>query len=465
VTISQSISWTDIAREASEHLGHIVAHGTSTGPYYELPAARYLLSLFEKEGIPAVILPPGAGNLSVAGKQNEPASRANLVAHIPGNDAGEPLLLLSHLDSVRTETLCPDLPGRSPDDTIRGAGSLMGTHLSVAHAMALILLSRSGTRLNRTIRYAATSGGSDGSGSGLRVLAENHLEHITSECAIGWGAFSWRDETGRLYSLLSDGEKGVLKIVLRSEGTGGSAGVRVKRDPVSRMIKAIEALDELTFDAKPSRGSIDFVNSISPAIKDINIRALLEDLNGEGSAPKALEAISLEPSIDPALAMYLRSLVTTEQTVVRVETVGTGNMRPTVAEAEVNYLYPPGEDVERLAMKVVEALRADGVYLAEKSHIEPSGSEISCEAQALAKAALNEVDPDAVLVTGLAPWPSGLESLRKYGTSVYGWEPFASGGSMRDTLGTRGGPNERIEIDDLAREIRTIYSFLLRMTC
>ena len=117
------------------------------------------------------------------------------MAHLAGSGAEEPILLMSHLDSAPRSLYEIDIPPKDTGQSIYGPGALLGTHLSVAHAMALILLARSEQPLRRTVRFAATTEGAGGKGVGLKSLAENHLEHISSDLALGWGAFSWRLES------------------------------------------------------------------------------------------------------------------------------------------------------------------------------------------------------------------------------------------------------------------------------
>jgi len=458
VTTSQQISWTDVTREAVEHLGHLIAHGTSSPPGWERPAARYLLNLFEREGIAAFLLPPCAAT----GSASLSSSRPSLVAHIPGGEAEEPLLLLSHLDSAPRYLYDWDIPSREDGNPLMGPGALMGTHLAVAQAMALILLARSGISTRRTVRLAATSEGCGGRGAGLEILAENHLEHITSDIALGWGAISWTDSDGVRYSLLTTGEKGTLKLKLRSEGESGRIGVRSERDPVLKLVEAINRLKEIQFEPVVSEISRTLMDSLSAATDDIRKKEIYDGLNRQTYVSRFLTALEQGDIIDAGLKALINAALKTERFIVRINAVGSEGIKPFQAEAEIHYCYPPGEDVEAIALKAVEVLKSDGVYLAEKTIVEPSGSGRNAEVQSLAKAALSDVDPDAKLLTGPAPWPTGLEALRRYGTGVFGWEPYASSESLSKTLAMRGGPSEMIRPEDFTREIKAIYSFLVR---
>ncbi len=460
VTISYSISWTDVAREAVEHLGHILAHGTSTPPAWEFPATKYLLNLLEAEGIPAILLPPNIGELQDA----SPASRRpNLVAHLTGSDIDEPLLLLSHLDSAPRSLYDLDFSGHSSGTALRGPGALMGTHLAVAQAMAMILLVRSGVSLRRTVRFAATSDGAGGNGSGLKILAENHLEHITSDIALGWGSLSWINPDQTHCSLLTYGEKGSLTIKLRSEGGGGRTGVRLGRDPVERLVAALDRLDEIVLPPRVSDESQIFIRSLATTISDINLREILEGLNNPVTVERSLKAVELEPAFDPGVKALINASLRTERNLVRLNASASDGLKPSVTEAEIHFSFPPGEDVEAVALQVMEILKSNGVYLAEKKIIDPCKSELRPEITALTRAALNEVEPDAKLVVGLSPWPTGLGALRRYGTGVFSWEPFATAGTLADTLSRRGGPGEMIEIDQFIREIKAFYTFLIRV--
>jgi acetylornithine deacetylase/succinyl-diaminopimelate desuccinylase-like protein len=338
---------------------------------------------------------------------------------------------------------------------------LLGTHLAVAQAIALVLLARNGASLRRTVRFAATSEGAGGRGVGLRTLARCHLEHITSDIAIGWGGLSWVGSNQQPCALLATADKGALRLRLRAEGGGGSIGASTEEDPADRLVRALGKLADADFPPRPSRASRALSRSLATILPPSKSQ-LLEGLGDAGTAAQALEAMERDREIELGVKAILRASVCTQRSVVRVEACAGDGFRPSVAEADLVYCYPPGEDVEALARAVLEALAGDGVYLSEKAVQPPSETEPSPEVQALASAALTEVDPRAQLVVGLAPWPTGLSALRDCGTSVFGWEPFSSGDSLRRTLARRGASGEALEAGDFVREVRAIYSFLCR---
>lgn len=454
------MSWADVAIEASDHLRHILAMGTSAHSSWEFPAARYLLGLFEREGIPALILP------AIVETFDKSSIRPNLVAHIAGNATEDPLLLLSHLDSVTCPSDEWDPAPVSGECVIRGSGALHGMSLSVAQAMALILLARNDIPLRRTIRYAATSEGVGGYARGLRLLALRHLEHISSDIAIGWGGLSFTTEKGISCSLLSTAEKGTLKIRLRAEGSGGLVGVSGQRlnspDPVDRLIEALGHLDQISFPPVVSRGSKELVRSVGTLLPKDFPEEILKDLCNIKAVAEALPAFVSSPDIDPGIIELVRSGVSVEKSVTKLHSYTGDGLKPRIAEADIIYTYPPGIDPENITRKVLEKIADYGVYMSDKSVQAPSGSQISSDIEMVVRVSLREVDSKAHLLTGITPFASGLGALRHFGTKVYGWEPFIGSGDLSEMLKTKGGGYEEIEIADFINSVRTLYSFLCR---
>lgn len=453
---SQSISWTDIEREASNHLNHLVTINTGNPPAYELPAARYLLNVFEREGIPALIIPPVTGSGILEN------SRPSIVSHLPGTGVDEPILLLSHLDSAPSFRDIWDVQVKTEENIIRGAGALVGPRQTVSHAMAMILLARNNASLRRTVRFAATSEGVGGCGTGLAFLTRDYIEHITSDLAIAWGGLSWVDKNGEHICLLSTSDKGALTLRIRVEGTGGTSCIKIGKDPSDRLIRALNKLSHLNFAPKPSEASDLLIRSAAQILPDSKSLLLGDLLNAE-TAQKALEALEADKEIDSGLKTVIRASLKTEYSIIRLEAYSANGLKPMVAEADLLFSYPPGDNPEEIALKVIDTIGHDGVYLAKKEIQPPSESEITPEIIAMARASILEVEPKANLIIGPAPWPTGLGSFRKFGTSVFGWEPFTSNSPLSEVLMTRCGPAEAISINDLGREIRACYSFLCRI--
>ena len=82
--------WKALDEEALRHFQALVRFDTSDPPGNEKPAADYLKSVLEKDGIPVQVF-------SV-----EP-HRPNVVARLKGNGSKRPLLIMGHTDTVNID--------------------------------------------------------------------------------------------------------------------------------------------------------------------------------------------------------------------------------------------------------------------------------------------------------------------------------------------------------------------------
>ncbi|HDS30677.1 MAG TPA: M20/M25/M40 family metallo-hydrolase, partial [Firmicutes bacterium] len=414
---------------------------------------------FECEGIAAFMFPQQSSS-PVSLSPNRP----NLVAILPGGGSEDPVLLVSHLDSVSCR---PDewiQPRLAEGRMLYGPGALDGIHLTVAHAMAIILLARRGDNAHRTVRFAATSDGAGGKATGLNFLARENLEYISGDIALAWGGLNWNLPDGSPCSLLTTAEKGVLRMKLRSEGGGGGLGIGIGVEPAERLVKALHRIGSIKFKPVISKHSIELAESTAELFEDPVIRSRIEGLADVLSVGDSLKELMSDENLDKGLKALLKACVSVERTVIRLDASAGDGQKPRVAEAELVYCFPPGADAEEIAIGVLDTIGTDGVYLAEKSLREPSEGDIENDIAAVARAAMVEIDPRAKLVRGISPFPTGFHCLRELGMSVCGWEPFAAvGSSLADVLEIRPGASEMIEMNDLMREVQAIYSFLCRI--
>jgi hypothetical protein len=229
------------------------------------------------------------------------------------------------------------------------------------------------------------------------------------------------------------------------------------------MARALDRLNRLEFKPSASPEAQEMIRSIAVLMPESKAM-LFEDLQSPATCAQALTALEIDRDIDPGFKMLIGASLRTICSVVRFHAEGPDGLNPRFAEGEVVCMYPAGEDVEALGMRIMDALGPDGVYLAEKEIVLPSGSHVGPEVFTMARAALQEIDPRASLIVGTAPWPTGMGSLRRLGTVVVGWEPAAAGGSLSEGLALRGGCREKLEIAEFVHEIRAIHSFLVRST-
>src|SRR5579863_2591481 len=143
-----TIDWNKQKAEILRHYRSLVQIDTSNPPGNETRAVEYLKKVFESEGIPAKVF------------ALEPA-RANLVARIPGNGKKRPILLMAHTDVVgvqREKWPVDPFAAVLKDGYIWGRGSNDDKDKLASNLMVMLLLKRSGVRLDRDVIFLAEAG-------------------------------------------------------------------------------------------------------------------------------------------------------------------------------------------------------------------------------------------------------------------------------------------------------------------
>ncbi|MEX1103049.1 MAG: M20/M25/M40 family metallo-hydrolase, partial [Dehalococcoidia bacterium] len=139
------MNWQPVFDEALDIFVRYLQIDTSNPPGNEKPAARFLGSLIEREGI-AVEYIETAPNREVA------------VATLKGDGSKRPLMLCNHTDVVPVEAQYWDVPafeGVVKDGRIYGRGAVDMKGCGVMQLLAFLLLARQKAPLKRDIVFCA----------------------------------------------------------------------------------------------------------------------------------------------------------------------------------------------------------------------------------------------------------------------------------------------------------------------
>src|SRR5215471_4114955 len=133
----------EASRKAVELLQEYLRVDTTNPPGRERLAADFFKEIFDREGVENRIYDLGH-------------ERANILARLPGNGRGRPILLLNHMDVVPADAerwSVPPFSGDVRDGYVwgRGATDMKGT--AICQLMTLILLKRSGAVLDRDVLF------------------------------------------------------------------------------------------------------------------------------------------------------------------------------------------------------------------------------------------------------------------------------------------------------------------------
>ena len=160
----KTIDWKNQEAEILRHYSALVQIDSSNPPGNETLVVNYLKKVFDAEGIPAQVF------------ALDPA-RANLVARIKGNGSKRPMLIMAHTDvvGVQREKWPVDPFGAVlKDGYIWGRGTVDDKDKLAANLMTMLLLKRTGAKLDRDVIFLAESG-EEGTTAGHRFHGEPAL--------------------------------------------------------------------------------------------------------------------------------------------------------------------------------------------------------------------------------------------------------------------------------------------------
>ena len=176
---------------------------------------NYIKKVFDAEGIPAQVF------------ALDPA-RANLVARIKGNGSKRPILIMAHTDvvGVQREKWPVDPFGAiRKDGYIWGRGTVDDKDKLAANLMLMLLLKRTGAKLDRDVIFLAESGEEGTTKPGIEFMVNQHFDQIDAEFCLTEGGGATLNG-GRVTNVtVSTTEKLPRRIRLVVNGTSGHGSI------------------------------------------------------------------------------------------------------------------------------------------------------------------------------------------------------------------------------------------------
>jgi len=224
--------WTALEAEAMRHFQTLLRFDTSDPPGDEKPAADYLKSVLEQEGIPVQVF------------ALEP-HRPNIVARLKGNGSKRPLLIMGHTDVVNVD---PKKWKHPPFGAVREGGYVYGRGTVddkdnvVAALMTMLVLKRQNVALDRDVIFLAEAGEEGTVRVGIKFMVEQHFSEIDAEyCYAEGGGVTRRGGEVRFASVQTL-EKIPRAIELTARGVAGHGSVPLKSNSVARLSTAVGKL-------------------------------------------------------------------------------------------------------------------------------------------------------------------------------------------------------------------------------
>jgi len=445
----QRIAWDHAVAELVENLSTLLRFDTTNPPGNETPAARWIAEVLARESIPSEILESAPG-------------RGTLIARLraAGPVAGDPLLLMGHLDVVPadpSEWRYPPFSGAVVGGEVWGRGALdmkgtVATWLSV-----MLLAKRSGLPLKRDIILMANADEETGGDMGARWIAANHFEKIRGAGGLSEGGGSLIEINGQRYWTYQVSEKTSCKFKMTARGTGGHASVPTSDNAVVHLARAIAALGSASLPVHITPAFRAFVEGVAAYQPEPRRAAWLALVCDPDHAEEHLAAAT----DDPGLRRRLRAMMRNTCTPTMLQAGSKINVIPASAECLVDCRILSGQTKESVEAEVKAVLAAAGI--ADKIQLEwmvrpiKKDSPVESALVDAMRQALKNHAPGVPLIPAMSTGGTDNEFLRHYDMPIYGFYPMLPG----EAGGTVHAANERISIKGLEFALKVAWDIVV----
>jgi acetylornithine deacetylase/succinyl-diaminopimelate desuccinylase-like protein len=434
--------WDRAASEAVELLANYIRIDTTNPPGNEDRAARFLGGLLDKEGIESKVFDSAPG-------------RASIYARLKGNGHRRPLILLNHMDVVPADPrFWSDDPFAAVirDGYLYGRGALDMKSLGAAELMAMLLLKRSGTPLDRDVIFLGTADEEAGGRAGAGWFAANHRELIhDAEFLITEGSSNLAEGRRALYYGIGVTEKTPCWLKLTAKGMPGHGSVPRSDSAPSRLIRALGKLEAYQTQMKAVPAVSRYFASIAPLERN---PVLKQAFSGIGAAlqDQKLRAALLN---SPQNAALLRNTI--QPTVVNIG--AKTNVIPPIATAEIDCRLLPGERPEDFVAEIKRCIADPSIDVETLLAFPATESSADTELFKAITGTISSQDPSTRFVPTVLAGFTDSHYFRELGIVCYGFSPFLV--PSADFNGVHGN-NERISVEQVGQGTKLLYTIVER---
>ena len=376
----------------------------------------------------------------------------NLIAVLPGSDAGaKALMLLAHIDVVEAKREDWE---RDPFKLTEEGGFFYARGASDDKAMAAIFTDsmvryrKEGYKPKRTIKLALTCGEeTPNTFNGVQYLIENQRSLMDAEFALNEGGGGRLDDkTGKyLYNGIQAGEKLYQDFTLETVNQGGHSARPTPANAIYQMSQALMKIQAYEFPVEfndATRGYFSKFGAIATGEQGADMRAAAA--TGDAAA---IARLKKDPSINGSLH--------TTCVATMIEGGHAPNALPQHVTANVNCRIFPGHAPEEIRQALLQVVGDAGVKIGFQSEPEKPGPPPRLSPQILGpiEKLTQEMFPGVPVVPAQSSGATDGRFLTPVGVPTYGVSGIFSDGATTNAHGL----NERMRVQSLMEGREFLY--------
>ncbi len=405
---AQTIDWKKIDEETLKHYSALVQIDSTDPPGNETNVVNYVRKVLAAESIPYIIA------------AKDPL-RANLIARLKGNGSKKPILIMGHTDTVKVDaskwTFPPFSAARS-GGFIYGRGTLDDKDNLTASMMTMVLLKRSGIKLDRDVIFVAECGEEAATGPGIDYLVNEHWKDIDAEIGLAEGGQVLRRGGQVRYAVIQTAEKLPKGAILVAHGPSGHGSRPLRGNAILHLSRAVEKISmwdpPMRFN-DTTRYYFEKLSTLSSPEDAVRYKALFDP-------QKAATAREYLAEHEPGNYSMLHTSISPNIIKGGYQV----NVIPSEAEATLDVRALPDENMPAfldLMRKVIDDPNVE--VIANQRNSRPGGapSRIDSEAYRAIEAANRKVY-NTVTVPQMSTGATDMAFLRSKGMQCYGIGPM-----------------------------------------
>jgi acetylornithine deacetylase/succinyl-diaminopimelate desuccinylase-like protein len=433
------MNWDQLLNEATRHLQEYLRIQTVNPPGNEVEGAKFFKKIFDKESIPCQIFEPSPG-------------RGSLLATLKGSGKKKPILLLSHIDVVPVEKErweVDPFAGIIKDGYLYGRGTLDDKSMGIIEMMALIILKREKISLKRDLLFFASADEEAGGRWGVQWAMDNIPVLKESEFALNEGGYILMNEAGVADRYeISNGQKVIYQLQLKTEGTSGHASMPTPDNPNVKLLRALEGVTKWETPFKILPMVKEYFSKIAPK-QSPEDRPFYEDIERGLNDPNFAKKLTSNP--------IYNAMVRDTISLTVLQGGSKANVIPSESTATFDCRLIPGTSKEEFLKEIKRRLgdRIEIKGLAESQSLLPSPLDTDLS-KAIEKFAAKN-DPNCRVVPLLLPGATDSRFLRDKGIIAYDFCPSRL--TEKDLLRVHGN-NEKVALENLKFGTRMLVEII-----